>query len=109
MSSRMNKSHPIAFQLLHNKSFAAKQTGSELSLKFNSNRNTLCGTEEGIFLADHFSAQANEIKRDYFARIRRSEIHFFLSISNIGIGGHKKAFTSKHSFPCRHQFSQKTF
>ena len=104
----MHEGHTIAFQLLHNKTLAAKEAGAQLALEFNAYRYTLGRAEEGILLTDHLATKPDQVEWNDLPRIGRSEEHFLLAAADIGVGGHEQAFTCKNAFAGGHQLAQKT-
>ena len=109
VSATVDEGHSVAFQFLHDETFAAEKSSSQFFLKFDSHRNSFRCTKEAVFLANHFTTECRQIKRNNLAGIRRRKSHLFLLIRDVGIYRHEKVFAGEHPFSGRENLAHQTF
>src|SRR5689334_24099582 len=105
MSACMHESHPVAFKFFHYETFSAKDSCSQLFLKFDTNTDSLCRAEKCIFLCDDPSTQFLQIKWNDLSGIGGCKTHFLFSRTNVGESCHKQTLPNQNSFTRAEQFA----
>ena len=101
--------HPaIAFQLLHDETFAAEQAGHHLALEVHADLHPARAGQEAVLLADQLAAELVQLHRDHRARVGRSEGDLGLALAGMGVDRGKQRFAGDHPLAGRQQLVHET-
>ena len=88
----VNKRQAVAFQFLHDETFAAKQADTEFLLKGDAERYTFGGAQERIFLADQQPAQFAQVHCNNGAGVGGGKCHAAFGRAKVLIHRGKQRF-----------------
>ena len=104
----VHERHAVAFNFLHDKTFATEDTGTQTPLKVNAYAYTFCSAEKSIFLPYDPATKLVQVECDDLAGIWRGETYFSFSFSCVGERRHEKTFTREYTLSGRKQFTKYT-
>ena len=95
----VHENHAGSFEFLHDEAFAAEQSGHDLALKIDADRNAPRRTQETILLADQHAAHIGQLHRNNVAGIRRAKGDMGLALPAMRKNGDKQTFAGQEPFP----------
>ena len=101
--SGMNEDQTVSFQLLQDEPFTSEQTGQDLALQMDPDRNAFGRAQETVFLAHQPASNIRETDRNDAARIGSTESDMGLPSSGVRENRDEEALTGQKAFPGAHQ------
>jgi len=94
----VHENHAGSLKFLHDEPFAAKQTGHDLALKINADRNAPGRTKKTVSLTDQHAADIRQLHRNKVPRIRCAKSDMRFALPAMRKNCDKQAFARQQTF-----------